>query len=344
MLGVQAGRAVNGGAAIANHARAALTSRIAARDQLQLAAWLLFPAAAVSAAWWTLQSNNVALPEVRAAYLVYSIAVPSVIGLLWWRWRPASGVGPLLVALGLSAWFLSWQAASEPLVVALGVASTGLVAFEIFYLCMSFPTGRLSTRFERWVALGIGLALAAAWLPVLLSPDDSIKLTLCSPGCQPALVDVGSGSAMATRQFIIAVANVVAAAAVLAVVGARYVRASAPRRRASLVVLGVSAFFLIAWIAAFAARLGSPINVNVLAQTSSLQLVARVVLPLGFLVALLHAEYYAAGAIRRLVVGLGSGVSMRQLRAVLVAAVGDPDLRIGVWDGQLQRYIDSDGS
>ena len=44
-----------------------------------------------------------------------------------------------------------------------------------------------------------------------------------------------------------------------------------------------------------------------------------------------------------LVVGLGNGVSMSQLRAVLVAAVGDPDLRIGVWDGNLRRYIDSDG-
>ena len=283
MLGASAGRAVNGGAAFANHARAALTARVATRDQLQLAVWVLFPAAALSAAWWTLQSSNVVLPEVRAAYLVYSIAVPSVIGLLWWRSRPASGVGPLLVALGLSAWFLSWQAASEPLVVALGVASTGLVAFEIFYLCMSFPTGRLTTRFERWVALGIGIALAVAWLPVLGSPDDSIKLALCSPGCQPTLVDVNSGSAMATRQFIIAATNIVAAAAVLAVVGARYVRASAPRRRASLVVLGVSAFFLISWIAAYAARLGSPLNVNVVAQTSSLQLVARVVLPLGFL-------------------------------------------------------------
>ena len=344
MLGASAGRAVNGGAAFANHARAALTARVATRDQLQLAVWVLFPAAALSAAWWTLQSSNVVLPEVRAAYLVYSIAVPSVIGLLWWRSRPASGVGPLLVALGLSAWFLSWQAASEPLVVALGVASTGLVAFEICYLCMSFPTGRLTTRFERWVALGIGIALAVAWLPVLVSPDDSIKLALCSPGCQPTLVDVNSGSAMATRQFIIAATNIVAAAAVLAVVGARYVRASAPRRRASLVVLGVSAFFLISWIAAYAARLGSPLNVNVVAQTSSLQLVARVVLPLGFLAALLHAEYYAAGAVRRLVVGLGNGVSMSQLRAVLVAAVGDPDLRIGVWDGNLRRYIDSDGS
>ena len=307
MLGTSAGRAVNGGAAVAAHVRAALDVRIAIRDQLQLAVWVLFPAAALSAAWWTLQSNNVVMPEVRAAYLVYSIAVPSVIGLLWWRWRPASGVGPLLVALGLSAWLLSWQAASEPAVVALGVASTGLVAFEICYLCMSFPTGRLTTRFERWVALGIGIALTVAWLPVLIAPDDSIKLTLCAPGCQPTLVDINSGSALATRQFIIAVTNVVVAAAYSAVVGARFVRASAPRRRASLIVLGVSAFFLISWIAAYAARLGSPLNANVVAQTSSLQLVARVVLPLGFLAALLRAEYYAAGAIRRLVDGLGSG-------------------------------------
>jgi signal transduction histidine kinase len=316
---------------------------VATRDQLQLAVWILFPAAAISAAWWTLHSTTIAMPELRAAYLMYCIAVPSVVGLLWWRRRPASGVGPLLVALGLSAWLLSWQAATDPEAVALGVAATGLIAFEVCYLCMSFPNGRLTTRFERRVALGIGILLTVAWLPVLLAPSDAITLALCSPGCQPMLVDVSSGSPLAMRQLLVAAANVVAAGAVLAVVGARFVGASAPRRRASLVVLAVAAFFLVSWVAAHAARLGSPVNVQLVAQTSSVQLLARVVLPLGFLAALLHAEYYAARAVRRLMEGLGAGLSMGRLRSVLAAAVGDPDLRIGVWDGQLRRYVDSDG-
>jgi len=342
--GGSAGRALTGGAAVAGHARAAVAARVRMRDQLQLAALVLFPLAAISAAWWVLHSSNVVMPEVRATYLVYSISVPSVVGLLWWRRRPASGTGPLLVTLGLSAWLLSWQASAEPAVVALGVAATGLVGFIVCYLCMSFPTGRLTQRFERWVALGIGAALTIAWLPVLFSPEGAIQLTLCSPGCQPALVDVNSGSPQAVRQFVIAVSNIVAAAAVLGVVGERFVRASIPRRRASLVILAVSAFFLISWIAAYAARLGSPLNVQLVAQTSSLQLIARIVLPLGFLVALLRAEYYAAGAVRRLVDGLSNGVSISRLRTVLAEALGDPELRVGVWDAHLGRYIDSDGT
>jgi signal transduction histidine kinase len=335
---------VTGGRAVASQARTAVAVRVAMSDQLQLAAWLLFPAAAVSAAWWTLNSTAIITPEFRAAYLVYSIAVPSVVGLLWWRRRPASGTGPLLVTLGLSAWLLSWQAAADPLVAALGVASTGLLAFEICYLGITFPTGSLTNRLERVVALGSGIVLALAWLPVLIFPDGAVRLALCSPGCQPELVDVTSGSAIAARQFVVAVANIVVAAAVLGVVGARFVRASPPRRRAALVVLAVSAFFLISWIAAYAARLATPLNVALVAQTSSLQLVARLVLPVGFLAALLHAEYYAAGAVRRLVDGLGNGITLGRLRALLASAVGDPDLRVGIWDNQLRRYIDSDGS
>jgi len=342
--GATAGRALTGSRAVASHARSAVAARVATRDQLQLAVWILFPAAALSAAWWTLHSTSIAMPELRAAYLVYSIAVPSVVGLLWWRRRPASGTGPLLVTMGLSAWLLSWQASEEQAAIALGVAATGLQAFLVCYLCMSFPTGRLTQRFERWVAVGIGLALTIAWLPVLIAPEDSIKLTLCSPGCQPSLIDVSSGSGLAVRQFVIAVASIVAGAAALGVVGERFVRASIPRRRSSIVILAVSAFFLLAWIAAYAARLGSPLNVQLVAQTSSLQLVARVVLPLGFLVALLRAEFYAAGAVRRLVNGLGNGVSISRLRGVLAVAVGDPELRVGVWDAQLRRYIDSDGT
>jgi hypothetical protein len=63
-----------------------------------------------------------------------------------------------LVTLGLSAWLLSWQASEEQAAIALGVAATGLLAFLVCYLCMSYPTGRLTQRFERWVAVGIGLS------------------------------------------------------------------------------------------------------------------------------------------------------------------------------------------
>jgi signal transduction histidine kinase len=345
MLGsFAAGRAVSGSRAIAAQARAAVATRVALRDRLQLALWILFPVAAVSAAWWTLQSDSTPMPELRAGFLVYSIAVPSAVGMLWWMRRPASGIGPLLVALGLSSWLLSWQSAKDPLAVSLGVAAAGLIAFQTFYLIMSFPAGRLTTQLERWVALLAAVVLGLAWLPVAFLSEGGRQLALCTPGCPPSLIDVGSNSPLAMRELFFAFSNIFVAGAVLAVVGAAYVTASAPRRRASLVVLVVSLFYLITSIAAYAAHLGSPPNEQLMMQLSLLQLTSRMVLPLGFLAALLHAEYYAAGAIRRLVEGLGSGVSIRRLRGVLAAAVGDPKLRIGVWDGGLRQYVDSDGS
>jgi signal transduction histidine kinase len=264
--------------------------------------------------------------------------------MLWWMRRPASGVGPLLVALGLSAWLLSWQSAKDPVAVSLGVAAAGLIAFETFYLVMSYPAGRLTTQLGRWVALAAAVALGLAWLPVAFLPAGGLQMTLCTPGCPAVPVDVVGQSALAMRELFFVAGNIVAAGAVLAVVGASYVAASAPRRRASLVVLLVSVFYLITSIAAYAAHLGSPPNQQLVQQLSLVQLISRMVLPLGFLAALLHAEYYAAGAIRRLVEGLGTGVSMRRLRAVLAAAVGDPNLRIGVWDRGSRRYVYTDGS
>ena len=69
--GATAGRALTGSRAVAIHAWSALATRVATRDQLQLATWVLFPAAAISAAWLTLHSTTIAMAtvEIRRPHL-----------------------------------------------------------------------------------------------------------------------------------------------------------------------------------------------------------------------------------------------------------------------------------
>jgi hypothetical protein len=47
-----------------------------------------------------------------ALYYSYLAVAPMLIGLYWWRRRPASRFGPLLVAFGIAAWLVSWQSSN----------------------------------------------------------------------------------------------------------------------------------------------------------------------------------------------------------------------------------------
>ena len=78
-----------------------------------------------------------------ALYWSYLMAASMAIGLYWWRRRPASRFGPLLVAFGVLCWVVSWQAADSPLAFDLGVLAEGPFFLLTFYLFLAFPMGRL---------------------------------------------------------------------------------------------------------------------------------------------------------------------------------------------------------
>jgi hypothetical protein len=68
------------------------------------------------------------------------------IGLYWWRRRPASRFGPLLVVFGILAWIVSWQGSNVPLLFDLGVLAEAPTFVLTFYLFLAFPMGRLEPR------------------------------------------------------------------------------------------------------------------------------------------------------------------------------------------------------
>ena len=69
----------------------------------------------------------------------------------------------------------------------------------------------------------------------------------------------------------------------------------------------------------------------------------RVLLPLGFLAALLQAELLAARGLRTLVDRLSARPTLRQWQDSVAAALDDPALEIGYWDADGEELPPPDG-
>ena len=103
-----------------------------------------------------------------ALYRTYLVVAPMLVGLYWWRRRPASRFGPLLVLFGLGAWFVSWQSSDWPPAFSLGVLAESVTALLTFYLFLAFPTGRLETCTNRLLMGAWAAAILVLFVPALL--------------------------------------------------------------------------------------------------------------------------------------------------------------------------------
>src|SRR5262245_57890774 len=56
-------------------------------------------------------------------YRMYQVAAPAAVGALWWRRRPDSGIGTMLVVFGGVAAIMAWQSSTLPLPFVIGVAA-----------------------------------------------------------------------------------------------------------------------------------------------------------------------------------------------------------------------------
>ena len=72
---------------------------------------------------------------------------------LWWR-RPENRVGMLMSAVGITWLLLSLSASNNGYLLLVGVASSGIAYALLALMLLSFPDGRLHTRFERAVIIG----------------------------------------------------------------------------------------------------------------------------------------------------------------------------------------------
>ena len=240
--------------------------------------------------------------------------------------RPASRVGALMVAVGV-AWFAPIDLALIPLGIfySLWGNFASLYLVLLGQLFVSFPTGRLRTRWDRAVVASVyawwvlsNVAGALTWKPVF-------------PGQRPFEHNVfyAFGSAH-LNQVIGTIGNVGAVVLVAVVAGTvvrHWVQASRPGRRALAPVLWAIAPTG-AWV------ILDQLSNHVLASAGlndavhTLGYLVLMALPFGFLIGLLRVRL-RRGAVGNLVVELGGHTGPPAgLREAMARALGDPSLQI----------------
>ncbi|MET0771493.1 MAG: histidine kinase [Candidatus Limnocylindrales bacterium] len=298
--------------------------------------------------WIGLTSENLQNSELGALYRTYHSSAPMVIGLFWWARRPASRMGPLLVAFGFMCWPLALVASTSPALFSIGVTMQSPTFVTMFLLILAFPSGRLRTRFEVAAFAGWYLIDVLAAGGNLLTYPGLLSLTplgLCAAECPPNPFAMGSA-----REVVDLLGWVEFWYAVGAILGTltlylwRLARASRPLRRELITVGLTSSLFMIIVVIFYIGTLIISIPPETAAALSVLLILSRVLFPIGFLIALFQADYYALRAGGRLMRELAAGSSPERWRDSVSSAVDDPSLRLGFWEPATGRYREPSGA
>ena len=130
-----------------------------------------------------LASEQLDLPGLRA-FLIAWIVIPYVVSgiLAWWR-RPASRLGPLMVATGFAMAITPLQWSDQPLVYSVGHLFDMLPAALFLHVFLAFPTGRLTTKAERLVVVSCyAAALGLQLVKIMLGANpDSVFVVIDRP-------------------------------------------------------------------------------------------------------------------------------------------------------------------
>jgi len=225
-------------------------------------------------------------------------------GLIAWSRRPDSRIGALMAATGFS-WFLGNFATTDVAPVDwLGANAVYFYRGPLIHLLVTYPSGRLSSRFDR------------------------------------ATVAVGYAAAVVTPVWRSEIATIVLAVLLVVVCARSYFRAVGPSRRARLLALRAAAGLGLVLAGGAAARLAVPAgDAN---EPSLLVLEVTLCALAGGLLAGLLSPSWERSAVTDLVVELGesrSGI----LRGRLARALGDPTLEVGYWLPNAGAFVDSEG-
>ena len=301
-----------------------------------------------SAFWLGVTSDHVRHPVATAFYSAYLVAAFMLVGLYWALRRPATRFGRLLITFGALAWVYSWESSESPLLFDLGMLVEGPLTFLTFYLFLAFPSGRLTAPVERLLMGALGLSLLVFFgLWALMTPAlaGAGPLAGCVPACPANLLQIGSVpldlvQRIGDAQVYLGLA---ATAAIVIVYSRRFGHATRPQRRALLAVASTSLLFLSVFFVYPGAREVLGVAPERLETLGWVLLGCRVLLPLGFLAALLQAELLAARGLRTLVDRLSTRPTLRQWQDSVAAALDDPALEIGYWDVDGEEHRRPDG-
>ena len=305
------------------------------------------PPVAVSSFLLGVTSEHLVHPRGASAYWTYLVVAPVLVGLFWWQRRPASRLGPLLVALGYMSWPISWQGSDLPLVYSLGVVGLAPLIAMSLYLCLAFSTGRLQHASDRRLLATLVFVLALFFgASLLLSPTlvGEAPLAQCLDACPGNPFQVGSESQLleAVSRFVTYIGLAVVAG-VAAVWIRRFRAATRPQRRTLIPIAATSLLLVPSLFVFYFSVLVIGVGAGTYDALSWLLVGMWIVFPLGFAIALLQADLFAGQAFRRLLSELANRPTPEGWHTIVVDALDDPSLRLGYWDPAAGHFRDTAG-
>lgn len=258
----------------------------------------------------------------------------------WWR-RPENRFGALMTAVGF-VWFLASLTTSDlPALFAIGGLFGALPYALLLHMLVAFPSGRLTTRWER---LLVGVAYfdctVMQFAGVLFLDTTDAGVCQDCPANPLLIADEPIGAVILGLQSLI---GLIALGGIVVLLVRRWHSAAATTRHAlapvwaagllTICLLGLSLLGDVTGIPDGTAE----DMVDILAAA------AMASVPLAFLTGLLHSRLSRAAAVSELVARLGEADRSQGLRDALAEALGDPSLSLAYWVPGQGRYVDSEG-
>ncbi len=257
-------------------------------------------------------------------------------GLASWRARPENRLGPVMVITGF-AWFAGQLSeASTPWVYTLGSAVQYTFVAGLVYLLLSFPSGRLRGRLDRWLMIGVGVLFAMELAAMLYGNRAGIRC----PSCPNNLLDVfhDNRKAQAWENLERLLGGVLIAIVIGRLVW-RWLRASPASRHAvaPVLVAGCASLAALVWTVTFD-LLGDPLS----SLPATVWFYTTAMVPIAVLYVFVQRRL-AQGQVGGLVVELGQPSTSVGLGEALARTLGDPSLELAFWFPAEECYVDGNG-
>lgn len=303
---------------------------------------------ATAATAWACARSPILIHPVETA-LWRSAFVASYIGVglySWWR-RPESRLGPLVAGVGFVYSAASLNASADPLAYTLGMVLwiTTIVYLAYVYLC--FPRGWLESRLERGFILALVLSTAVVWALILaLSPTlpPGGSFSDCGSRCPPNALQMVAGHD-AVEGALSTAFNVVTTIALIGIAMLIFnkARSAASISRRAMAPLTIA---FLANIVEFVMFLFiGPAYPGTKAAFRIADGVVTLAVPFAMLAGQVRGHSFAAVPSSELVVRASRyPTTPAAVEKMVGSALGDPGLRIAVWDSEAATYVDVDGA
>jgi signal transduction histidine kinase len=251
---------------------------------------------------------------------------------VWAMQRPATArFGRVLLVVGLLFAVTSLSGSSNPWLYTIGRLVVPLAEVGLIYAALAFPYGRLVLRRDRLLMATLACAVVVLWTPAVVLNHEFLvggPLVQCGDRCPANVLAVSQqttvASGLSSLVFLVLFGCLLGAAGSLV---KRYRDTSPVLRRRLLVgtCAGVAYSTVLASYAALAALIP---HAQATTAIGWLVIAANLVIPIAFLVALLHGRLIARGVLLSLLRELMVAPDAVAFRMAIADVLEDPTLRL----------------